>query len=495
MECNIGFDYDQAKNILTQHHEGKEKELIESAFDYCRKMHYGQRRKTKEPYDQHPITVALKLNSIKADYETICAALLHDTIEDCDVTEEDIANDFSPTIAKLVQGVTKVSTIDKNDKKYTDIQTINKLILSIKDDVRIILIKLMDRLHNMETINGHKEIQKRIEIAQQTLDVYVPIATLFGLFRLKEELENHCFKTIYENQFNEVLLLKREYIDNNEKLKNALYNVCYGFEKDSIPNILSAKNIDIRSVNYKYKSEYGIYRNMMSNNASDIFQVIDLITYRVTLSDEEKINLYTAMGLINGVYKPLNNDQYAFRDYVESPKYELYRGLLTYNLLCVDNQKIQIHFEYQTPSMSRAADLGIASFWNYDDLDAVRDMQAFLQGMPVYEFLKFLSVAYENNVYDGRQFYDLVKQFIFSRRIFIKLANNDSRQAYDGIKVRDFITFNKDLFTPNNIYYVNGRMVDESFMLHNNDSLTVLRNGERKVDTNLFGGVVREKTK
>ena len=487
MSSYIGFNYENNLSLLTSHHDGKNRDLIIKAFNYAREKHSGQFRNSGEPYDQHPIKVALKLNEMKADYETICAALLHDVIEDCDVTKEDITREFSLTIANLVDGVTKVSK---------DIQTINKLILSIEDDVRIIIIKLMDRLHNMETIQGHNSEEKRKRIAKQTLDVYVPIATLFGLYRIKEQLEDLCFKTIDIDAYNEVKHLKTVVLENNSELSKTLYNLQYPYSDSSLYKILSKENLDVFDIRLKYKGLYGIYRNLVENKATDITQITDLITYRVTLQGENVPPLYLAMGLVNDKFPMLNGTQYACRDYISFPKNELYKALLTYNILYTEKEKVQIHFQYQTPKMLDLSILGIASLWRYDDLNAVKEMQDFVENMPVYSYLSDLSNDYKNNIYTYDEFFNKINKLIFSKRIYIKLPNFDFKQTYEGITLEDFVMFNNDgLFDLNKDYYVNGKKQKRKYILHNNDYVESISKEEKDIIKNVFGGIARSRKK
>ena len=490
------FDYEYNKHLLASQHTGLQKEMIMDAFDFARKKHERQKRKTGEPYDQHPIRVALKLNELHADYETICAALLHDVIEDCDVSVEKIAERFNENIANLVDGVTKISTKDKNSKTLPYIQTINKLILTIPDDVRSIIIKIADRLDNMETIHGHKEEEKRRKIARETLDVYVPIATLFGFYKTKEDFEERCFIELDKDSYNKVQAQKNYILGYNQSLCTKLVSLKSRETDDSLYKLLSSNGLPIDSIRLKDKGLYSIYRNLIENKVTDITQVIDLITYRIIIDSEQTDKLYSAMGLVNKDYPMLNGSQYSVRDYISFPKNELYRALLTYNLLLTDNEKVQVHFEYQTPSMSKLSDYGIASFWDYDNMQAVKDMQAYVEGMPVYTFLKYLSNGYQNGAYDDTEFFYLVKKLIFSKRIYIKLPGFDFKQTYEGITLEDFIMFNNDGFVDlNKIYYVNGKKVRKNYVLHNNDYVEAINRNDKDLTTNVFGGITRGRRK
>lgn len=498
--------YENSKQLLMANHGEMEAKLIEKAFDFARKMHKNQTRKTKEPYDQHPIRVALKLAKLKADYETICAALLHDVIEDCtcdEMTEEQMAQyiveEFNSNIYKLVDSVTKFSPRDEHDVFHSNAQTINKLLTSIIDDdigVRAILIKLCDRDDNMDTIYGHNDPVKEERISKETLDVYVPFATLFGLFDLKEKFEEQCFRITDGQLYDEVqnrknkifndekfmTLLTRELFDNIKKAFTAVF-------KDENGNETSIPIIHIREVRLRDKGLYSIVRNIRDNKASDISQVIDLITYRIVIDSEDIKDLYAAMGIINQKYPILNGGQYAFRDYVSSPKNQLYNGLLTYNSVPFNGRKVQVHFEYQTPSMQEKSEIGIASYWNYDDMNAVKEMQEFVKKMPVYYFLNNLYKGYKDGFYNDESLYCLARQVIFSKRIYIKGPGFDLHEAYEKIKLSDYLACIGYIFDPNTqVCLVNDKSANINTVLHNNDYIRIYskEEGSRSSGNNGF---------
>ena len=486
--------YENSKQLLMANHGEIEAKLIEKAFDFARKMHKNQTRKTKEPYDQHPIRVALKLAKLKADYETICAALLHDVIEDCtcdEMTEEQMAQyiveEFNLNIYKLVDSVTKFSPKDEHDVFHSNAQTINKLLTSIIDDdigVRAILIKLCDRDDNMETIYGHNDPIKEKKIAEETLNVYVPFATLFGLFDLKEKFEEQSFRIINQIQYSSVQMKKNELFSDLDFM-----NRLNDLRKSEIIDLLISNNIPVKEVRLRDKGLYSIDRNIKDNKASDITQVIDLITYRIVIDSEDIKDLYAAMGIINQMYPILNGGQYAFRDYVSSPKNQLYNGLLTYNSLLFNGRQVQVHFEYQTPSMQEKSEIGIASYWNYDDMDAVSKMQEFVKKMAVYYFLNNLYKGYKHGAYNDEEFYCLAKKAIFSKRIYIKGPEFGLHEAYEGIELSDYLDFIQYPFNPDReICLVNDNVANRNMVLHNNDYIRIYskEEGSRSSGNNGF---------
>lgn len=513
------FDYNGNLAILTNFHAAEHRDIIIKAFNYARDKHKGQLRNSGEPYDQHPISVALELNRIQADYETICAALLHDVIEDCDISKEEIEREFSPTIAKLVDGVTKVSVTDYRNREIKDIQTINKLVLSIDDDVRIIIIKLFDRLHNMRTIEGHNSEEKRCRIAKQTLDVYVPIAALLGLYQVKEELEEICFKTLKKEEYEEVRNLRFETLDNNPNVNKALRNLEYPYSETSLQKYIEGYEFDddmvkavldvlpenqremfknrychihLSDVRLVYKSFYGIYKKLCNNeNRIDIAQITDLITFRLTSREEIVEQLYTIMGMVNKKYRVIND---GIRDYVSNSKTELFKGLLTYNTFETNNGKLLIHFQHQTPKMARMSVLGVASFWDFDDLEKVKDMQTFLESMPIYSDLSDLCNGYKNEEYTYQEFFDKVNRIIFSKRIYINIPDYDFIQTHAGATLEEFIIKKDGVIDLNKIYLVNGKKQSGKYILQNNDFVDSADKKENII-TNIFGGRQRRREK
>lgn len=510
--------YDNKLEILTQHHTGEQKELIIKAFNYAKKKHEGQRRNSGEIYFSHPVAVALILNEMKADYETICAALLHDVMEDCGVSKEEMTDEFGPTIANLVDGVTKVSNVDSNSREEKDALTIDKLSVAFKDDVRIAFIKLADRIHNMRTIDGHNSYEKKARIARQTLDIYAPLAALFGLYPYKEELEDTCFKILMDKEYEEIVKLRKDYFSSNPALNQALFALSYPSSKNekSLYRLFQQKDdntgeyfelIPIMDIQRVYKSYYGIYKKLKTSEYSDISQIRDLLTYTIVTKTEDPSVLYGSMYLVNSKYKLVPVDPII--DYVTHPKNELYRGLITNNLfISENNDKIRVRFKHQTPSMYYKSKYGLAGFWNYDDMDKVKEMQEALQRMPVYNDLATIVGEYENGNYTYDELFRKLNQLIFPNRIYVTLNGYDFVQTIEGITLDEFLMKQNGGFIDiTNDYYVNGKLVNldtdakknpfrkqEPVILHNNYAITMVPK-DVKVEKTSFGGIMRGRKK
>ncbi|MBR5662845.1 MAG: HD domain-containing protein [Bacilli bacterium] len=509
--------YDNKLDILTQHHTGAQKELIIKAFNYAKKKHKGQKRNSGEIYFSHPVAVALILNEVRADYETICAALLHDVMEDCNVSKDEMVDEFGQTIADLVDGVTKVSNVNSHNREEKDAMTIDKLFVALNDDVRVGFIKLADRIHNMRTIDGHNSYEKKARIAKQTLDIYAPLAALFGLFQFKEELEDRSFKILKSDEYKQIEELRKNYYSSNPTLNQALFSLQYNSPKN--PNSLfrlfqqydeaTGEYIDlipILDVRRVYKSIYGIYKKLSLSYYSDISQIKDLLTYNIITKTEEPSVLYGAMYLVNSKYKLIPVDPII--DYVTHPKNELYRCLITSNLFKTEDGKeeTRIRVKYQTPSMYNKATFGLAGFWNYDDMDGVKQMQETLKRLPIYNDMASIIHEYESDTYAFSEFFNKLSQLISPNRIYVTLNDYDFVQTYEGVTLEEFIMRQNDGFIDlNKDYYVNGNLVSvigdskkahkkrsQGFILHNNDSIRTMQKGE-VVEKNIFGGISRKR--
>ena len=515
--------YDAKRDILTQYHYGEQKELIIKAFNKAKEKHGTIKRKSGELYFSHPVAVAIILNEMHADYETICAALLHDVMEDCGVTKQEIEDEFGPVIANLVEGVTKVSSLKDENKEIKNIKTINKLSIYMNDDVRVVFIKLADRLHNMRTIDGHDNPETKARIARQTLDIYAPLAALYGLYQIKEELEDLSFKVLDKDAYTQIVDLRKGYLQSSRELSSSLFSMEHDYNdyssnqfakyslykhykiqpegSDEFVWILPIK--DIKRFN---KSIYGIYSKLKLKEYTDISQIRDLVTFSIVINTEDEGKLYNSMHIINDAYRIIPVDPII--DYVTCPKNELYRCLITTNLFTTSQDKIRVRFRHQTPSMYEKSIYGLAAFWNYDDMDRVKDMQSFLRHMPVYQDLARIIKEYENEEYTYDELYKKLNQLVFPKRIYVTLNGVEFVQTYDGVTLEEFLLKQNDGFIDlNKDYYVNGNLIDVSkdfrksrrrgytgLILHNNDSIKEVFKGEI-VEKNRFGGITRNRKK
>lgn len=349
---NLTFDTLLSK-IKTYNTEETEYQLIQKAYDFAFEKHFGVKRLTGEDYIEHPLNVAYILaETYKVDCATICAALLHDTIEDCDVTKEEIAQKFSPEIAELVDGVTKINRLNFQGDNEATIANHRKILVGLSEDVRVIIIKLADRLHNLRTIWIMPE-KKQKATAKETLDILTPIASRLGMNQMKGELEDLSLRYYKPDAYFDIVeklnQTKRER-DNNviEMMEN-------------VSKLLNEHDIK-HEIKGRAKSIYSIFKKLdKGRRFSDIY---DLLAMRVFVENEAEC--YQALGIIHSKYRPIPK---RFKDYIAMPKTNMYQSLHT-TVFGVEGQLYEI--QIRTYEMDRIAEYGIASHWSYKEKGSIK---------------------------------------------------------------------------------------------------------------------------
>jgi GTP pyrophosphokinase len=333
---------------VSEHNPDADIDIIDRAYIYSARVHDGQVRLSGEPYLSHPLEVAGILADMKLDPVSIAAGLLHDVIEDTHSTEEEIKEIFGQGILHIVSGVTKISVLSFDSSQARQAESIRKMILAMADDIRVILIKLADRLHNMRTLQFQKE-SKRKRIAQETLDIYAPLASRLGIYWIKNELEDISFKYIYPEEYSNIEKLiskdKKESGKYIEKVKNLI-------KKKMDEDNLKCKILG------RYKNIFSIYQKMVKQNLP-FEEVYDIIAFRIildTVSDG-----YKALGLIHSLWKPVPKK---IKDYIASPKPNMYQALHT-TVIGPFGERIEI--QIRTWDMDRVAKSGIAAHWSYKE--------------------------------------------------------------------------------------------------------------------------------
>ena len=323
--------------------------IIEKAYKLSVKAHTGQYRKSGEPYINHPLSVALILADLHLDYYCIVAAILHDCIEDTYMTKNDIAKEFGEQIAHIVEGVTNLTNLKFNSQYQKQSQNLQKLFFAMSKDMRVIIIKLADRLHNMHTISSMSK-QKQIEKAKETEEIYAPIADRLGLNNIKVELENISFQVLHPR--------KNLIIKNKIKKQYGGYKKNITFIKSEIKNILETYNIKA-DIDGRQKSIYSIY-NKMKNKSLKFSEILDLHAFRIVVESDK--DCYQALGAVHSLYKPL---LHKFKDYIAIPKINGYQAIHT---VLIGPRKIFIEVQMQSKAMNFASKYGIAAHWHYKQI-------------------------------------------------------------------------------------------------------------------------------
>jgi RelA/SpoT family (p)ppGpp synthetase len=369
-------------------------ERLDKAFNFAVKAHQNQKRASGDPYSVHPIEVANILTELKLDSATITTGLLHDTIEDTFATYETIKNEFGDEVADLVNGVTKISVFENTAGSNSKVENFRKLILATSKDIRVLLVKIADRLHNMRTIKAIPKIEKRQRIAQETMEIYAPLADRMGMHRIRDELEDLSFE-ILNNQARELIKKKLDEIKSDKKdLFESL-----SFE---LSEILNDNHINAE-IHGREKTPFSIWRKVQKKRIS-LEQITDIIGFRITLSTVDEC--YKTLGIF---HKKWNCIPGKFKDYISSPKINGYKSLHT---SVIGSNKKPIEIQIRTHEMHEFAERGVASHWKYKSSEKFNSLS-----WKEYDWLKDLVEIIERNE-NPEHSYEYTKLQMFQENVF-----------------------------------------------------------------------------
>ena len=322
--------------------------LIQKAYNFAAEHHKGQKRMSGEDYIIHPLNVAYILADLQMDDSTICAALLHDVVEDTDVTNEDIVKNFGEEIAEMVAGVTKLSKIQYVTIKEEQVENYRKMFLAMGKDIRVILIKLADRLHNMRTLSNLKR-DRQIANAKETMELYAPLANRLGIYSLKSELEDLAFRYLYPEEYRELVMsIEKKREERIEFINKIMNEIRVALKKQKV----------VAEVTGRAKHLYSIYRKMQRDNIT-IDQVYDLFALRIIVNSVK--DCYAALGVVHDLYTPMPG---RFKDYIAVPKPNMYQSI--HNTL-IGPKGTPFEVQVRTWDMHRVAEYGIAAHWAYKE--------------------------------------------------------------------------------------------------------------------------------
>ena len=402
------------KQLLTTEHPYN-MEKIKAAYEYAAAMHDGQFRKSGEPYITHPLSVAMIVSELELDTDSICAALLHDTIEDCkDKTNLDLLRSkFGAEVAELVDGLTKLTDIPFENKEDESIENLRKMFLAMSKDIRVIFIKLADRLHNMRSLSAKSECRQR-SIALETMHVYAPLAHRLGIQRIKNELENLALRYLDPIGYDEVRKdVEYRYGQNKNFLNNA---------KEQVSEKLTEMGVKF-TLEGRVKSIYSIYKKMYNQNKS-FDEIYDFYAIRVIVDTE--LECYTVLGVIHEMFNLMPG---RFKDYISTPKPNMYRSLHT---TVIGRQGVPIEVQIRTWEMHEVAEYGIAAHWKYKSGDVDKEN--------ISEKLKWIKtlVENENTAGDADEFLRPLKIDLFEDETFIFTPKGDVISLPYGSNTIDF---------------------------------------------------------
>ena len=340
--------FEELKALCAEYMESTDLDTLTEAYHFATKMHGDQKRKSGEPYITHPLSVAKILAELRMDIETVVAGILHDTVEDTRASKEDVAKLFGQDVANLVDGVTKITQIEVKNLTDEQAATIRKMLVAMGEDIRVIVIKLADRLHNMRTIKSLPE-DRRLFKARETLEIYAPIAHRLGISSVKWELEDLAFYWLEPSKYKQV---ERLVADSREDREAYLENV-----ETQIKNELEKVHIDARIMG-RPKHFYSIYQKMMKKGKG-FSEIYDLIAVRLIVNDIK--DCYAALGAIHSLWSPIPG---RFKDYIAIPKHNMYRSLHT-TVMGPAGRPLEV--QIRTEEMHRASEYGVAAHWRYKE--------------------------------------------------------------------------------------------------------------------------------
>jgi GTP pyrophosphokinase len=443
---------------IAEHLPPEDRELVEKAYQRAAVAHTGQRRLSGEEYVNHPLEVASILAELKLDAATIVAAILHDTVEDTELTAKELAAEFGPEVAKLVEGVTKLGRISIRSEQQHQAENIRKMLLAMAEDVRVVLIKLADRLHNMRTLEFLPE-PKRLRISRETLDIYAPLAHRLGIWQVKWELEDLAFRYLQPDDYHDVVKrINRERKDRETVVSDL---------NEILATELAKIEIDA-DISGRPKHAYSIWQKM-SRDVKDFAEIYDLLAIRVLVNSVK--DCYGVLGVVHSLWKPMPG---RFKDYIAMPKSNGYQSLHT---TVISHSGDPIEIQIRTHEMHRFAEYGIAAHWTYKEGGAAPGGPAAARNGKFDERFGWLRLLMEwqKEVLDAEQFVDAVKVDIFEDEVFVFTPKGDVLNLPAGSTPVDFAyRIHTEVGHRCIGAKVNGRMVPLDYALSNGEIVEVL---------------------
>jgi len=428
----------------------KDQAYINRAFQYAYDGHNGQNRKSGEPYITHPLHVALYLCELNFDKETIAAALLHDLIEDTDISYEDLKKEFGEEVADIVDGVTKLDKIKYSSNEEAKADAIRKMVIAMSKDIRVLILKLADRLHNIQTIEYHQD-WKQEKIANETLYVYAPLAHRLGFQSIKHVLEDKSFKILHANQDKEIKdMITETNPDRDSQIGSAI---------DIIKTLLNDNSMSAE-VYGRPKHNYSIYKKIV-NQGLTFNEINDLIGIRIVTDDVK--NCYTILGLIHANFQPVLG---RFKDFISMPKFNLYQSLHT-TVLTNDGTKMEI--QIRTHDMHYRAEYGVAAHWKYKEKPS-NDLTSWTNELS----------EISNEYPDPNEFLQHMKLDLYENEVFCLTPEGDVIALPQGSTPVDFaFAIHTQVGEKLIGAKVNGKLVNLSNLLKSGDTIEILTSKDK----------------
>jgi len=456
---------------ILQYNPNADIPMVEKAYIFSAKAHKGQTRLSGEPYLIHPLEVAYTLTRMNLDVPSVVSGLLHDTIEDSYVSKKEIESYFGKEIAELVDGVTKISKIQMKSSEDSRVESYRKMILAMSKDIRVILVKLADRYHNMKTLNFLSR-DKQIEIARETLDIYAPLAHRLGIEWLKGELEDESFKYLKPVEFDVI----KEKIAKKKRERDAYISEVKELLKTKLGEVGVKAEISGRA-----KRLYSIYKKMVLEGVN-IDNIYDLTAFRIMVDTVKEC--YETLGYVHSFFKPIPGK---FNDYIALPKANMYQSLHT-KVMGPHGEKIEV--QIRTQEMHKIAEEGIAAHWKYKEgkvFNAKEDR--------IFAWLRRI-IEWQQDLKDSKEFMEVFKIDLFPDEVYVFTPRGDVRELPKGATPVDFAyAIHSDLGHKCVGAKVNGKLVPLRYMLKSGDTVDILTNPTHKPSKDWLGFVATSKAK
>lgn len=452
------IDFNRLKEKLNVYiHKEKDLKLIEKAFLYAKDKHSTQFRKSGEPYIIHPLEVSIILAELHAGPNTICAGLLHDVVEDTDTTLEDVTNEFNADVASIVDGVTKISKLQFSSLEKAQVTNHQKMLFAMAKDIRVVIVKLADRMHNMRTLDSMAS-EKQVRIAKETLEIYAPIADKLGMFHIKSELQDRSLKYIDPEMYTKITNLVHHKENDKDSIVDKLIK--------NVSALLNESNV-VYDIKGRMKNTYSIYKKMMSQH-KDFEDIYDVYAIRVIVEKVE--TCYQVLGIIHAHFTPIPN---RFKDYIAVPKSNMYQSLHT-TVIGPNGQTFEV--QIRTKEMDEIAEYGIAAHWAYKEnvkYSKEKEQYEIAQKLKWYADLVTMTSEETKDV-SAEDYVDNIKNEILETNVYVYTPTGDVIELPQGSTPIDFAyKIHTNLGNKLVGATVNNKIVPLTYELQNGDIISV----------------------
>ncbi len=448
--------FGEIQDMVKAYYPDADLDLIRAAYVYSAQVHLGQTRRSGEPYLVHPVAVAMILAQMKLDEASVATGLLHDTVEDTLATLEELERFFGKEIATLVDGVTKISKIEFESKEERQAENFRKMILAMSRDIRVLLVKLADRLHNMRTL-GPMPPEAQTRIARETMEIYAPLAARLGIYWIRTELEDLAFRYVNRERYEYIRTRLQESLKKREEyVNNVIRIVQEKLDQYNIKASIKGRNKEICSIHQK-----------MIAQRLDFDQIHDITAFRIILNNVSEC--YAVLGLIHSLWRPVSG---RFKDYVAMPKSNRYQSLHT---TVIGPEGLRIEIQIRTVEMDLIAEEGIAAHWSYKEGKIVEAEDA-----KVVNWLRQM-MEWQQDLEDPREFFENVRVDLYPDEVYVFTPKGEVKEFPKGATPLDFAySIHTEVGHRCVGARVNGKMVSLKYQLHTGDSVEIITSVHQK---------------